>query len=80
MPVWSSLARVERIIANIPAYRGFAPVELSWQEFEEKWLPGLERDGLRVGINWTGARATGYDLSPADLRDRIASVRAALTS
>src|SRR5436190_23339162 len=64
MPCWSSLARAERIIKTVPAYRGFVPVELTWDDFRETWLPRLESDGLRVGVNWTGVRATGSDLAP----------------
>lgn len=71
MPFWSSLARVERIIATVPAYAGFQPFEISWELFRDKWLPGLERDGLLVGVNWSGPHALGYDLVPKDVRARI---------
>lgn len=74
MPFWSSLARAERIIEIVPAYRGFVTVELTWDEFRDKWLPNLENDGLRVGVNWTGVRATGYDLPPRDIRRAIEAV------
>ena len=30
-------------------------------------LPDLEHDGIRVGLNWSGKRAVGYDLPVADL-------------
>lgn len=33
----------------------------------DHWLPGLEQDGLLVGINWSGSGATGYDIAPADM-------------
>lgn len=75
MPFWSSLARVDRITKRVPAYAGFQPVELSLKEFTEKWLSGLEKDGLRVGLNWTGPRATGYDLEPGTVRRVIDSAR-----
>ena len=71
MPFWSSVERVQRIIATVPAFHRFTPVELAWDEFLERWLPGLEKDGLRVGVNWTGPRATGYDLSPSEIRRRF---------
>jgi hypothetical protein len=64
-PFWSSESRVRRIIKNVPEYSGFEPVELSWLEFRERWVPGLESDGLLVGVNWSGPRATGFDLSPS---------------
>jgi hypothetical protein len=75
MPFWSSLARVRTVIAEVPAYAGFVPVQLCWAEYRDRWLPGLARDGLRVGVNWSGRMATGYDVEPAAVR---ASVEAAL--
>jgi hypothetical protein len=80
MPFWSSLARVERIIETVPAYAGFSPLELTWDAFRSRWLPGLERDGLRVGLNWTGPRATGYDLLPAELEANVEHAIAALAN
>ncbi|MEQ4210148.1 DUF2750 domain-containing protein, partial [Actinopolymorpha sp. B9G3] len=46
---------------------GMEPVEISGQDWLDKWLPNLEKDGLRIGLNWSGARATGYDLTVADV-------------
>lgn len=40
-------------------------------EWRERWLPGLARDGLRVGLNWSGARATGYDYTPEEVLARL---------
>ncbi|MEQ4210455.1 DUF2750 domain-containing protein [Actinopolymorpha sp. B9G3] len=67
MPFWSKRSRAEKIIANVPAYAGMEPVEISGQDWLDKWLPNLEKDGLRIGLNWSGARATGYDLAVADV-------------
>jgi hypothetical protein len=75
MPFWSSLSRVEQVIATVPAYSDFEPSELSWDRFRDRWLPGLERDGLLVGINWSGPRALGYDLEPQEVRTRIEDKR-----
>ncbi len=71
MPFWSSLSRVDRIIATVPAYAGFQPFQISWDLFRDNWLPGLERDGILVGVNWSGPRALGYDVAPKDVRARI---------
>jgi hypothetical protein len=38
---------------------------------KDDWLPGLERDGLLVGLNWAGDRAQGYDVAPADVLPNI---------
>lgn len=64
MPFWSSESRVTRIINNIPAYKSFKPVELDLIDFYNYWLPELKSAGQLVGINWSGKRAVGYDLSP----------------
>ena len=53
---------------------GFLPsVEIEWTTFCERWVPGLEKDGLLVGVNWSGDRATGFDVKP---RDVVANVEA----
>ncbi|GAA0656611.1 DUF2750 domain-containing protein [Rheinheimera tangshanensis] len=70
-PFWSTLSRVQKIIKNVPAYNGFEPVELSWDEFRDKWLPGLTKDGLLVGVNWSGKNATGYDLDAPWVRECV---------
>ena len=67
MPFWSSLSRVEKVVREVPAYEGFAPVEIPWDDFRTKWAPGLVRDGLLVGVNWSGERATGFDVDPASV-------------
>ena len=48
MPFWSSRERVERVIASVPAYRAFDPFEIDLEAFLSRWLPGLDRDGLKV--------------------------------
>ena len=71
MPFWSSLRRVEKIIKNVEAYKGFEPIELELDVFKARWLVGLKRDGLNVGINWSGDRATGYDMVPDSVLKNI---------
>jgi Protein of unknown function (DUF2750) len=71
-PFWSSRARVERIISTVQAYRGFVPVEIELVTFVAKWVPGLTKDGILAGINWTGERATGYDIAPTVVAECIA--------
>ena len=50
MPFWSSRERVERVIARVPAFRVFDPFEIDLAAFIGRWLPGLDRDGLKVGF------------------------------
>lgn len=75
MPFWSSRSRVERIIANVPAYSSFEPFEISLDDFLARWLPGLERDGLKFGLNWSGERAVGYDVEPSRVAEAISPTR-----
>jgi Protein of unknown function (DUF2750) len=70
-PFWSSRSRVERIIASVPAYAGFTPHELSWSEFESEWVPELTRDGTLVGLNWSGPRASGFDIEAERVRRSV---------
>jgi Protein of unknown function (DUF2750) len=70
-PFWSSLSRVQRIIKTVPAYHGFQPHEIPWTEFCERWVPGLTRDSIRVGVNWSGPRAVGYDMEPIRVQQSV---------
>ncbi|MFB4276921.1 DUF2750 domain-containing protein [Nonomuraea sp. MTCD27] len=54
MPFWSSLSRVEKIIRTAPAYAAMEPREIDVDDWMREWLPGLKRDGLLIGINWSG--------------------------
>jgi hypothetical protein len=73
-PFWSSLSRVQRIIKTVPAYAGFEPYEISWEDFCAKWVPGLTGDELLAGVNWSGKRAVGYDMEPIRLQQCIEAV------
>ena len=66
-PFWSSKSRAEKIIENVPAYKMFTVVEISWNEFKEEWVPDLTKEKLLVGINWSGKGAKGYDLEPKNV-------------
>ena len=71
MPFWSSESRVNLIIKNSENYRAFKPVAIPFKDFCEKWVSGLKRDGLLIGINWSGKNATGFDISPDDLKSNL---------
>lgn len=76
-PFWSLRSRAERVVNTVPAYAGFDIVEITWLEFEARWVPGLTRDGVLVGVNWSGPRATGYDVPPEDVVKYVEAARAA---
>jgi hypothetical protein len=71
MPFWSSRSRAQKIVANVDAYLGFVIFEISWEVFRTKWLAGLEKDGLLVGVNWSGDKAVGYDVEPSTVKAAI---------
>ncbi|GEL95558.1 DUF2750 domain-containing protein [Cellulomonas composti] len=74
MPFWSLRSRAEKVIATVPDYGAFVPVELSLGVFLSRWLPGLERDDIRVGVNWSGTAATGYDLAAREVALNLAAL------
>jgi hypothetical protein len=71
MPFWSSLSRAKKIIETVPAYAPFEAVEISWEKFRDEWLPDLAKDGILIGVNWSGKRATGYDLDSLWVKEAI---------
>lgn len=72
MPFWSLRSRAEAVVTNVPAYSTFELHEIPLAEFRDRWLPGLEEDGVLVGVNWSGERATGYDIEPATVISALA--------
>jgi hypothetical protein len=77
MPFWSVRSRAEVVVANVAAYAGFEPVEVPLDKWRAEWLPGLERDGLLVGLNWAGDRAQGYDVTAPDILRNLTAEEAA---
>ena len=73
MPFWSQQSRAETVVAKVAAYRGFSTVSLPLVEWRERWLPGLTKDGILVGLNWSGSHATGYDVEPVDVEKNLAA-------
>ena len=71
MPFWSSLKRVNKIILEVPDYSNFELFEIEWEKYRDHWLSGLEKDGLKVGVNWSGKKAVGYDVEPSIVKQAI---------
>ena len=71
MPFWSLQSRAEKIMKNVPVYSKFQLHKITLDDFLNRWLTGLEEDGLYVGLNWSGKRAIGYDLKPKEVLERI---------
>jgi len=73
MPFWSLQSRAVAVIESVPAYARFEPLAIPLDVFRERWLTGLEKDGLLVGLNWSRSKATGYDVSPQDVHVALAA-------
>jgi hypothetical protein len=67
VPFWSKHTRAQLIVQHVPAYGGFEVVPIPVEEWLSTWMTRLEHDSLLVGVNWAGAKATGYDLTPAQV-------------
>ena len=80
MPLWSSLARVQRMIKVVPAYSAFRPLSIPWPKFVTAYVPDLSRDGVLCGVNWSGQRAVGYELSPQDLLRNVGFAERSLSA
>lgn len=77
MPFWSLASRAGKVVSSIAAYGGFEIVVIPLDDWRSKWLPGLERDGLLLGLNWSGPRATGFDIEPSSALASLAAREAA---
>jgi hypothetical protein len=71
MPFWSSERRVKTIIKEVPAYHSFQPFKIKINDFYEHWLPGLAKDRLLLGVNWSGKNALGYDIDSETAKKNI---------
>ncbi|MBK7582654.1 MAG: DUF2750 domain-containing protein [Myxococcales bacterium] len=71
VPFWSSLSRLKTIQRAHPKFRAYAFDDIALDTFLDKVIPQLADEGLRVGVNWSGKRLTGYDIAPAELRENL---------
>jgi hypothetical protein len=62
------------MISSVPAYAGFEPDEIAWDKFLSAWVPGLTRDGILVGVNWSGERALGYGVEAEQVARNVAAI------
>jgi hypothetical protein len=68
LPFWSTERRAQNMVESVIEYKDCWTHALTLDEFESKWLKGMEEDDLLVGINWSGSRTTGYDVTPQEVR------------
>lgn len=65
---WSDRAYAER--ARKSEFPEYTPVEISLFDFLFRWLPGMSKDEVLAGANWTG-QLIGIENDPAELQDQI---------
>ena len=68
IPFWSSRSRVEKVQSTMPEYAHYSIHEKPFTEFYEQTLPWLEEQHIHIGVNWSGERLSGYDVSVSDLK------------
>jgi hypothetical protein len=71
IPFWSSRTRVLSIQKQVPKYAQFEPQGIDWGDFVRDWVPDLIKGGMRIGLNWSGARALGYDRDPGGVAESV---------
>ena len=49
LPFWSKSSRATRVVGQVPAFHGFDVVEIDMDDWLDRWLPGLARDGFLIG-------------------------------
>lgn len=67
VPFWSTRTRLAAVRRNHPKYVALQIHQISSKDFYA-WLPELEQQQVHIGVNWSGKRLTGYDVSVPDLR------------
>jgi hypothetical protein len=67
VPFWSKPTRAQLIVEHVTAYSGFEVVPIPVDDWLSGWMANLEHDDMLVGLNWAGAKARGYDLTPGQV-------------
>ncbi|MFF7359264.1 DUF2750 domain-containing protein [Streptomyces sp. NPDC008125] len=71
LPFWSTSPRAQRA-AKIWG-PGLRVESMPLDTWCDGVLPDAARDGLVIGINWSGPRLVGWSLTPAEVSDRPAA-------
>ncbi|SEO50205.1 DUF2750 domain-containing protein [Aquisalimonas asiatica] len=65
MPFWSSEGGATACASG--EWDGFVAEPLPLEDFMEQWLPGMEGDGHRAGVDWS-ADLDGVEVPPLELQ------------
>ena len=79
LPFWSKISRIEKIIKNEHSFAKFEIFEVSWDDFQNEWVPKMERNNISVGVNWSGKNLSGYDMPAKQLVEIVNLNKSALT-
>ncbi|MDB5335075.1 MAG: hypothetical protein JWN70_694 [Planctomycetaceae bacterium] len=71
VPFWSSATRLDSIMKTHPKYREYTTDESTLEHFLATTLPLLHQEKINIGVNWSGTRLTGYDISASDLQKNL---------
>ncbi|MFF5045012.1 DUF2750 domain-containing protein [Streptomyces nigra] len=71
LPFWSTSPRAQRA-AKIWAH-GLRVESMPLDTWCDRVLPDAARDGLVIGINWSGPRLVGWSLTPDEVLNRLAA-------
>src|ERR1051326_8160184 len=66
-PIWPEREFAEAAARERPEWGPVNAMSLPLDEFMERWLPGMQRDGHKVGVFWVGPDLLGIDVEPAVL-------------
>jgi hypothetical protein len=68
MPFWSDRAYAQQCAKE--EWASYTPTPIDLAQFAARWLPGLAKDGLLVGANWS-AHLIGEEIEPLVLKERL---------
>ncbi|MGW1208642.1 DUF2750 domain-containing protein [Streptomyces sp. NPDC002499] len=71
LPFWSTSARARRA-AEIWG-NGLRVTSMCLEDWRNRELPDVAREGLLIGINWSGPRLVGWSFTPAEVLNRLAT-------
>lgn len=71
LPFWSTSARAERA-AKIWG-NGLRVESLPLDTWRDREMPDYAAEDLKIGINWSGPRLTGWDFTPQEVLNRLAA-------
>ncbi len=68
MPFWSEEAYARQHCVG--EWEHFEPAAISFEEFIDDWLAGMDEDGVLVGPNWN-AELDGLEIEPVEILQRL---------